>query len=171
MKSNILLFFIFIGLLIILTNKKKCSKFIYIIIIFVLLFILFSKKSREFIQSSDPVLISIVEDVKKLDPRIKNLQFYSSDEESYTEDKQKVFICLKNEKGEYYDRNMLVYVVIHELAHALTDVIDEFHKTPEFKNKFEELLTKAHRLGFYDPEKPLTKHYCHKHLNVRDMQR
>lgn len=118
----------------------------------------------------DPVLLRLHDMVSLLDPRIKKLEFYSSNE-SYTEDKKKVFICLKDETGNYYDFNMLMYVVIHEISHALTNVIDVQHTSYEFRSTFERLLSKAHELGIYNPEKPLYGKYCGLHLNVRNMQR
>lgn len=148
----------------------KLGKIFFYLLVIYLLFNVFVNKKREYIQSTDPMLIKLQEDVRKLDPRIKDLEFFSSDE-SYTEDKKKIFICMKDEKGEYYDYNMLMYVTIHEITHALTNVIDIYHVTPQFKNTFESLLSKAYKLGIYDPEKPLYKHYCGLNLNVKKMQR
>jgi hypothetical protein len=118
----------------------------------------------------DPLIDRIKYDVCKLDPRIENLEFYSSDE-SYTEDKQKIFLCLHDDNGKHYDYNMLIYVAIHECSHALTDVFDIEHVTPEFKGMFEHLLRKASEIGIYDETKPLVGHYCGLDLNVSDMQR
>ena len=118
----------------------------------------------------DPLILKIKYDVSQLDPRIDKIDFFSSDE-SFTEDKTKIFLCLKDENGQYYDYNMLMYVAIHECSHALTDVIDEEHKTPEFRGMFESLLTKAVKLGLYNSTTPLQKHYCGVDLDVSDMQR
>lgn len=109
-------------------------------------------------------------DVSKLDPRIDKLDFFPSDE-SYTEDKTKIFLCLKDENGNYYDYNMLMYVAIHECSHALTDVIDVHHVTPEFRGMFESLLIKATKMGLYNPSSPLVSSYCGVDLDVKDMQR
>ena len=118
----------------------------------------------------DPLIRKIKYDVSKLDPRIANIDFFSSDE-SYTEDKQKIFLCLKDENGNYYNYNMLMYVAIHECSHALTDVIDVEHITPEFRGMFEYLLNKAAKMGLYDPKSPLNEHYCGVDLDVNNMQR
>lgn len=142
-----------------------------LLLIFALVFILIvciSTNRRKIYQ--DPLIKKIKYDVSKLDPRISNIEFFSSDE-SYTEDKQKIFLCLKDENGKYYDYNMLMYVAIHECSHALTDVIDVEHITPEFRGMFETLLRKAHKLGLYDPKSPLEEHYCGIDLDLKDMQR
>lgn len=108
----------------------------------------------------DPLITKLRQDVLQLDPRIADLEFYSSDE-SYCEDKKRIYLCLRDENGEYYSYNMLMYVVTHELAHALSEGIDTKHVTPAFRNKFAELLQKAAELGIYDPSIPLVTHYCH----------
>jgi hypothetical protein len=141
---------------------------IVLIILFVILYIYNIKYKRKIYQ--DPLIKKIKYDVSKLDSRIANIDFFSSDE-SYTEDKNKIFLCLKDEKGEYYNYNMLMYVAIHECSHALTDVIDVEHITPEFRGMFESLLQKASKLGLYDSTTPLEDHYCGIDLDINDMQR
>jgi hypothetical protein len=76
---------------------------------------------------------------------------------SYTINKNQIFICLKNEKGEYYDNNTLIYVILHEIAHTLCD---EIGHTDKFSDLFNQLLTKAEMLRIYDPAKPITPNYC-----------
>ena len=76
---------------------------------------------------------------------------------SYTINKEKVYICLKDEKGSYYDTNMLVYVLAHEYSHVLSDSIGH---TEEFHTIFEKLLIKLAEDGFYDPNLPIEKDYC-----------
>lgn len=140
---------------------------VVLLIIFIISFYNLNYKRKIY---QDPLILKIKYDVMKLDPRIENIDFFSSDE-SYTEDKKKIFLCLADENGKYYNYNMLMYVAIHECSHALTDVIDVEHVTPEFKNMFESLLKKAQELNLYDPVKPLEEHYCGINLNIEDMQR
>lgn len=119
---------------------------------------------------NDPIIQRIKADVSRLDPKIQHISFYSSNE-SYTEDKKKIFICTKDNNGKYYDYNMLMYVAIHECSHALTDVIDPEHKTPEFRNMFSSLLLKAKEIGIYNPTEPLVDLYCGLRLDVKNMMR
>lgn len=78
-------------------------------------------------------------------------------EKSYTINKRKIYLCLEDENGEYYDENMLSYVLLHEYAHVLCD---EQHHTDKFYRIFDNLLDRATKAGVYDPSKPIVKDYC-----------
>lgn len=76
---------------------------------------------------------------------------------SYTINKKKVYICMKNKHGEYYTENMLTYVLLHELAHV---ICDEVGHTPKFHEIFEKLLERAVALDIYDNSQELIFNYC-----------
>ena len=78
-------------------------------------------------------------------------------EKSYTINKQKIYLCLTDKDGKYYDENMLTYVLLHEFAHVLCD---EQHHTDKFYRIFDDLLDRATAAGVYDPSKPIVKDYC-----------
>lgn len=67
---------------------------------------------------------------------------------SYTVDKEKVFMCLRqrNAKEELVSENVLLFVALHEMAHMGTSTIGH---TPDFWNNFAWLLTQAEELGIY----------------------
>ena len=109
----------------------------------------------------DPILKQIQENLIRVDIRAKNLSF-SGSTQSFTEDKKRTYLCLKDERGQYYDINMLMYVALHELAHAISTQVDVDHTTNEFKTNFNMLLAKAADLGVYDPKLPLNYNYCPK---------
>ncbi len=109
----------------------------------------------------DTTLEKLRSDIIKVEPRAANLQFYPSNE-SYTEDKQKVFICMKDLEGNYYPYNMLMAVVLHEIAHAFSNVIDTEHTTDEFNDLHQEYIKKATLMGLYNPKEPLVSGYCPK---------
>lgn len=140
---------------------------ISLVIVFIICFYTLNYKKKV---NQDPLLKKIKYDVSQLDSRLSKVLFFSSDE-SYTEDKNKIFLCLKDVDGKYYDYNMLIYVAIHECSHALTDVIDVEHTSPQFKGMFENLLTKAYHLKIYDPNKSLVTNYCGININPKEMQR
>lgn len=94
---------------------------------------------------------SIVEDLKKLHPKVESMNWKGHTIKSFTINKKETFICLKDKKGEYYPRNHLMYVAIHELAHAICPSIGH---TQEWSRIFEDLLIKAEKLGIYDPKIP-----------------
>lgn len=113
----------------------------------------------------DPLIQRLREDLIRIDPRTSKLSFYASDE-SFTEDKERVFLCLKDNSGQYYPYNFILMVALHELAHAFTEVIDKNHVTPEFKNMFTMLKLKAQQLGLYDPDGPIVTDYCCKNCSI-----
>lgn len=87
---------------------------------------------------------------------INKLKFYKGTK-SYTINKRKVYLCMKDEHGSYYDTNMLVYVALHEIAHC---VCDEIGHTDKFHSIFNQILNEASIKGLYDPKKPLVQDYC-----------
>lgn len=104
----------------------------------------------------DPVLDELRDQLAVLDPKFENVSINEGDK-SYTINKSRVFICLKDKHGRYYDRNMLCYVILHEYAHILCD---EVGHTEKFFNIFDELLDKAAEMGLYDPSIPPVENYC-----------
>lgn len=126
------------------------------IIISILLLIILSIRLKEKFDEDDPMLISIKEELRLCFPEIDNTILLKG-KKSYTINKKRIHLCLKDENGHYYDKNMLKYVTIHELAHVMCD---EVGHTEKFYSIFNELLDKAHKRGIYDKSKPLIKDYC-----------
>ena len=110
---------------------------------------------------SEPYLEELHAKLSVIDPALKDIQVFQG-KESYTLNKSKVYICLFNEKGEYYPENMIVYVLCHEYAHVLCDVVDDSKSrhSKEFFAIFNQLLKKAEALGLYDPSIPPIENYC-----------
>lgn len=110
--------------------------------------------------SDDIMLTEIRTDICKIYPDFKDVPLYLSNK-SYTMNKKKIYLCTKDENGSYYDKNMLIYVTLHELAHVLSPqyVINDNHDE-QFTNVFNNLLDSATRAGIYDNTKPLIKNYC-----------
>ena len=134
----------------------------HLILIFCFSFLVFITLFLNKIYSyKDAMIERIKNDLIKVDSRSANLIFRASNE-SFTEDKRFVYLCLKDEKGNYYDYNMIMYVSLHELAHAFSDTVDVDHSGKEFKDNFRTLLSKAQTLGLYNPSTPLVYDYCTK---------
>ena len=111
---------------------------------------------KEYYDSKDPMLATIKEKLQIMHPKVANINFFEGNK-SYTINKKKIYLCLKDEFDEYYDLNMLMYVAIHELSHVLCD---EIGHTPKFNRIFQENLLKAEKLGIYDSNKPIITNYC-----------
>ena len=123
--------------------------------------------------SSDPILLELKQiftkffkdkkqwngKLKKLNNKdiMKDISLYRGDK-SYTLNKERVYLCLKDENNHYYPIGMLKYVLAHELAHVLCDSVGH---TPEFNAIFEELLVELTDCGIHDPSTPLIDDYCH----------
>lgn len=89
-------------------------------------------------------------------PEINRVEFYGSNK-SFTIDKRTSYICMKDSGDRYYTDNMLTYVILHELGHALSP--NKGH-TEEWEAIFDSLLDRAAEGGVYDPSIPLTRDYC-----------
>jgi hypothetical protein len=69
-------------------------------------------------------------------------------EDSYTEDKKHISICVRAKSGKLFAYSKLLKIGIHELAHAMSKQMDPDHVTPEFLNNYSSLMMKARALGF-----------------------
>ncbi|NDE13739.1 hypothetical protein EBZ80_02295 [bacterium] len=114
------------------------------------------KQVSEHYQQLDPMLQTIKDSLRPLHPRVESIDFFEG-KKSYTINKKRIYLCLKDKNEEYYDQNMLLYVAIHELAHVLCD---EIGHTAKFNRIFQEQLQRAVELGIYDPDKPIVRDYC-----------
>jgi hypothetical protein len=105
----------------------------------------------------DPMLYKLKHIMEPLHHEVKTLKLYKGDK-SYTINKQKIYLCLRDEHGDYYPTNMLIYVLIHEFAHYLNK--EDIGHTEKFHQIFDQLLDKAHELGIYNPSIPPLENYC-----------
>lgn len=118
---------------------------------------------KETLLPYDPKIDELKHKLSLVHPESKKLHFYN-DKKSYTINKKKVHLCIKDEKGEYYNDNMLVYVSLHELAHVLCD---EVGHTPKYWAMFDALLDEASKTidpitnkPVYDPNGKIDTEYC-----------
>jgi hypothetical protein len=104
-------------------------------------------------ESSNDMFERLKNDLAKLYPhQLSNLDLKGLvscvPEDSYTEDKKRVCICLRNKNGEFYPYEKLLKIGIHELAHVMSKQHDPEHTTPEFINNYTYLMNKAYEIGF-----------------------
>ena len=117
-------------------------------------------RTHESKQYADSVIQQLHRDLEEIYPDISTilkLKFAPLEccdlEDSVTEDKKRVYICVKNKQGRYYNYNKLVQVAVHELAHVLSKTIDPEHKSPEFNNNYTMLMKRAKELGLIDVDR------------------
>ena len=77
---------------------------------------------------------------------------------SFTEDKKRIYVCTKDKKGNFFSKNDLIYVLLHEYAHATTKAKEKPHG-PEWKKNFDRYLELATKKGIYNPKNPLAMEY------------
>jgi hypothetical protein len=120
------------------------------------IFLLTAQTISNYVRFDDEKLDSLRGQLSVAIPEINKVQMYGSDK-SFTLNKKACYICLKDEQGEYYPDNMLVYVILHELAHSLCTEIDH---TPKYVKIFNSLLNRAEKAGLYDSSIPPIQGYC-----------
>lgn len=138
-------------------GKKICW---IIIFIFIITVILLYKYIYDKYNDNDPILIKIKRRILPIEPRIADVELYTSPTESYTEDKKRIYLCLKDQNGKYYDMNTIMGVVLHELSHLFSPVIDPNHNTSEFNELHSHYIKLAIKYGIYDPNIPFPNTYC-----------
>lgn len=89
--------------------------------------------------------------------RLRHEVTLSIGKKSYTLNKEDIYLCLKDENNEYYNDNMLIYVLLHEISHS---ICDEIGHTEKFHKIFKALTAKAVQLNIYNENIPLIKNYC-----------
>jgi len=107
----------------------------------------------------DPLIKKLSDDLEKIYPDFKKLNLtIVGANDSFTENKKKIFICLKKPSGEYYSYHTLLYITIHELAHVLTVAYDNHGE--QFQKTFQDLLVRAKELELYDETKKIDYDFC-----------
>lgn len=112
-------------------------------------------------RESEELLAKLKAAVVPLRPdKLARLQFREG-ETTKIDDKTIVYLCLRDpETDQYYKWNDLIYVTLHECAHAVSTGFDPKHETPEFQNNFYGLLRSAEAAGIYKPGESFVSEYC-----------
>ena len=144
----------------------------YIIIILILITIYYLLENIYEKFQYDPKIDTLLNKVKPLftnnnkftgnltplnDRNILNEVKVMKGDKSYTINKKKVYLCLKDENQNYYNDNILIYVFLHELSHV---ICDEVGHTQKFHDIFENILDLASEKGIYNPSIPMIDNYC-----------
>ena len=142
-------------------GKKEYLAYILAAVLIGILLCVIFRQIKEYHLQDDPMLHTLKKILAPIQYNGKSisdgLKLYRGDK-SYTINKSQTFLCLYDEKNEYYPLNMLVFVLCHERAHSL-NTKDVGH-TEEFYRVFDELLKQAEKLGIYNPNIPVIQNYC-----------
>ena len=154
-----------------LNGSKVLIVFIILGIVITICYLIF-KQIEEFRLKDDPKLHELSEifstffnqdrywdgNLTSLNKRdiMKETELYRA-KKSYTINKEKVYLCLKNDNNEYYPLNMLIYVLAHEYSHVICKSVGH---TDEFHAIFEDLLVELADAGIYDPSQQIMTDYC-----------
>lgn len=113
-----------------------------------------SKVSESFSQH-DPAIQSLKEHIAHCFPELGDIQIYEG-RKSYTVNKERIYLCIRDRNGDYYSHDILMYVLLHEIAHMLCP---EIGHTPKFKEIFDSLISHATQCGIYTPTE-IPSDYC-----------
>ena len=80
----------------------------------------------------------------------------TSKDTSYSENKgEKIVICMRNKNDPpaypFIDMNTVMFVVLHEMAHLMTEELSSGSHTPAFWANFRRLLEDSTKVGIYNP--------------------
>lgn len=108
---------------------------------------------------SNQKLNDIKEKLIKVDPRAANINFYIDHSEAYILNKKDVYMCVHDKSNVNYHDDFLMYIALHELAHALIPEDTKDHP-PKFDQLFTQLKDRAQYLGVFNPSTPFPDEYC-----------
>ncbi len=128
---------------------------IVVIVALAFAFYIFNRIQEKFAEE-DPMIADLRNTLSPYFPEL-NKVILMRGKKSYTINKKRVHLCLVDKDGKYYDKHMLIYVTLHELAHTMCS---EVGHTELFHKIFQELLQRATNHGIYDMNKPIVKDYC-----------
>lgn len=133
------------------------------LIILVIVYHSWHQKQR-FTLKSDEKLNRIRDKLIRVDPRAANIKFFTNPEEAFTLGKSEIHMCMADPEGKYYSDDILMYIGLHELAHALIPE-DTKHHPPKFDTMFNQLKERASYLGLYNPLTEFPTEYCGKKIS------
>lgn len=126
------------------------------------LYLLLRKKER-FSESPEREYIKKLQAVVSLiNPEFSKLVIQPGNE-SVTVDKKKIYICLKDPvTKEFYPFDVLIYVMLHEIAHVESVSYSTETHNLEFERNFQKLLSAAYDMGILQPDVAVPTNYCSK---------
>lgn len=137
-----------------ITSFGIISLIIFISILGIIIYLI-TKQATENYSQYNPIIQILKTEISKCFPELNHLQIYEGSK-SYTVNKEKIYLCVKDKRGQNYDIHVLMYVLLHEIAHTLCP---EVGHTQQFKDIFNILLQRAEIGGIYSHVE-IPKDYC-----------
>lgn len=138
--------------------KMEIVMIVLLIIIFGIIFI-FSNQRDPYLESLKPILYRILEKsgYHMIDHTIP-IDLRKSKSRTYTLDKQRIYVVVDKPNGHPYNRDTLLFVLLHEIAHILSP---NEHHTKEFHRIEKRLHSSAIDLGYIRRERLDKSYPCH----------
>lgn len=138
-----------------INNNIDARTILGIVLAGVLVYLLVTQFKEEF-EPVDPMIEELKDQLVGIFPELETIRVTESNK-SYTLNKSRIYLCIRDQHGKYYDRDILVYVLIHELAHVLCSDVGH---TDQFKAINTSLLERATKAGLYSPNTVIPQNYC-----------
>ena len=99
-------------------------------------------------------------DISVIFPEVKRLRVYTGNN-SRVINKRDIYLKVYNSNGEPYDKNTLIYVCLHEIAHIICTENDTSETThsAEFYKIFDKLIDISIDKRVFNPSIPLDKDF------------
>ncbi len=119
----------------------------YLIALTLVILYLVYVKTQEAYLTKDPIVQRLVKKLLPTFPELKRVKVMRSPSTSYTLNKYRVYLCVRNQTTKKpFSDNVLTYVLLHELAHALN--VNYGHGST-YRSIFGSLLNRAFRANLY----------------------
>jgi hypothetical protein len=153
------LILIFAALIWIILSEQRKELTIPGLVCLYIIFVLIGKR-REYISTDEEMgYISKLQSMSMnvVDDKVKNVPVYPYSS-SFTDNKEKIYLCVKDKRGKFFSPNDMIYVLLHEYAHATTRNERDPHG-PKWRKNFHRYLKIAESKGLYDRSKVLPIEY------------
>ncbi len=111
------------------------------------------------LKPSHPILQEFKRRLRYIDTNLLKIPLFLANK-SYTYSKREIYLCCYKRDGQLFDINTLMFALLHEIAHVLTDFgADNDPHGEQYQVRFEKLLQLASQKGVWDPLIPIDPSY------------
>ncbi len=113
--------------------------------------------------SDDEMLSALRLAAKIIRPDLDEKIVITIGSKSETFDKKDIRICIRNEDSKMYPFKVLMYVLLHEMAHVITSTMSGYGDIPHddrFSDSLDLLVSQAERRGFCVRREDVPSNYC-----------